>query len=153
MNNLEIIRQIHEKFNQRDFETALEIISPEASNHGLKVGRGGYEMVWRDISVTFPDFSLDIEEIVAEGETVVVRAMFSGTHLGMGELPVNGGMLVGIEPTGKSFSVEHIHWFKLRDGKIVEHYASRDDLGMMQQLGLLPQELKENKENYKKTNA
>ncbi len=47
-------------------------------------------------------------------------------------------MLVGVEPTGKRFEVSHIHWYTLRDGKIVEHYANRDDLGMMRQLGLLP---------------
>ena len=51
---------------------------------------------------------------------------------------MNGGMLVGVQPTGKRFEVSHIHWYTLRDGKIVEHYANRDDLGMMQQLGLVP---------------
>jgi predicted ester cyclase len=47
-------------------------------------------------------------------------------------------MLVGVPPTGKRFEVSHIHWYTLRDGKIVEHYANRDDLGMMRQLELLP---------------
>lgn len=136
--NIEIINSIHEKLNQRDFEAALQIIAPDASNHGMKVGRGGYEMVWRDILATFPDFTLDIEDIAADGDSVIVRANFRGTHLGIGELPVNGGMLIGVEPTGKSFEVQHIHWYKLRDGKIIEHYACRDDLEMMQQLGLLP---------------
>jgi predicted ester cyclase len=43
-----------------------------------------------------------------------------------------------VPPTGKRYEAQHIHWFKLRDGKIVAHWANRDDLGMMQQLGLLP---------------
>lgn len=43
-----------------------------------------------------------------------------------------------VAPTGKSFSVLHTHWFKLKDGLIVEHRATRDDLGMSRQLGLLP---------------
>ncbi len=47
-------------------------------------------------------------------------------------------MLVGVEPTGKRFEVEHIQWYELRNGEIVDHYAARDDLGMMVQLGLYP---------------
>jgi predicted ester cyclase len=136
--NIEIISSIHEKMNQRDFEVALQMIAPDASNHGMKVGRGGYELVWNDILATFPDFTFDTEDIAAEGDRVIVRAMFSGTHLGIGELPINGGMLIGVEPTGKSFRVQHIHWYQLCDGKIVNHYACREDLEMMQQLGLLP---------------
>jgi predicted ester cyclase len=47
------------------------------------------------------------------------------------------GMPVGAAPTGKSFEVSHIHWQTLQGGQIVEHYANRDDLGMLRQLGLL----------------
>jgi predicted ester cyclase len=68
-----------------------------------------------------------------------VRGIFSGTHRGIGRLPMNGGMLVGVPPTGRHFEVQHIHMLQVRDGKIVEHFASRDDLGMMQQLGLIAQ--------------
>jgi len=77
--------------------------------------------------------------MVAEGDSVVVRSRVSGTHRGVGKLAVNGGMLVGVPPTQKRFEVETIHWYKLRDGKIVEHCAGRDDVGMMRQLGLLPE--------------
>ena len=64
--------------------------------------------------------------------------MTSGTHEGVGRIPVNGGMLVGVAPTHRRFKAESIHWFKLKNGKIVDHYATRDDLSMMQQLGLSP---------------
>jgi predicted ester cyclase len=50
---------------------------------------------------------------------------------------VNGDMLVGVPPTGRR-EVQHIHMLQVCDGKIVEHFANRDDLGMMQQLGLIP---------------
>jgi len=135
--NGQIVRSCHEQLNNGDFESALEFIAEEASNHAVKVGREGYKMVWEDIYKTFPDMKFEIEDIVETGDCVVVRAKVRGTHLGTGELPVNGGMLVGLEPTGKSFEVQHIHWYKLRDGKICEHYANRDDLAMMQQLGLI----------------
>jgi len=70
--------------------------------------------------------------------SVVVRCRVSGTHEGVGRIPVNGGMLVGVTPTHKHFEVQHIHWYKLRDGMIIDHYANRDDMDMMRQLGLLP---------------
>jgi predicted ester cyclase len=76
--------------------------------------------------------------LLAEGDTVVVRSRVSGTHLGVGQRPINGGMLVGVKPTGKRFEVSHIHWYRVRNGKIAEHHANRDDIGMMRQLGLLP---------------
>jgi predicted ester cyclase len=62
---------------------------------------------------------------------------YSGTHRGVSRLPIDGGLLVGVAPTGKQFSVQHIHWYTLKDGLIVEHRASRDDVGMMVQLGLI----------------
>ncbi|HXW91261.1 MAG TPA: ester cyclase [Terriglobales bacterium] len=52
--------------------------------------------------------------------------------------PVDGGMLVGVQPTGRTFEVQHIHMYRVLDGKIAEHFANRDDIGMMRQLGLLP---------------
>ena len=76
--------------------------------------------------------------MIAQGNAVVVRCRVSGTHRGVGKRPVNGGMLLGVEPTQKRFEVQHIHWYQLHDGKIVEHRANRDDIGMMRQLGLLP---------------
>ena len=91
-----------------------------------------------DIHRTFPDMRLEIVDLLAAGDAVIVRCRFSGTHEGVGQLPVNGGLLVGVAPTHKHFEVQHIHWYELRAGKIVDHYATRDDIGMMQQLGLLP---------------
>ena len=91
-----------------------------------------------DIRTTFPDWRGETIEMVAEGDVVVVLQRVSGTHKGVGKRPINGGMLVGVPPTGKRFEVQHIRWYRIRDGKIVEHFAVRDDIGMMRQLGLLP---------------
>jgi predicted ester cyclase len=81
---------------------------------------------------------MDIVELIAKDDRVVVRCHASGTHLGVGKLPVNGGLLVDVPPTKKHFEVDVVHWNTVRDGKIVDHYGARDDVGMMQQLGLLP---------------
>jgi predicted ester cyclase len=81
---------------------------------------------------------MEIVELIARGDSVIARFTVSGTQRGVAKLPMNGGMLVGVQPTGKHFTVEHIHWIRLRNGKIVEHTATRNDIGMMRQLGLLP---------------
>lgn len=134
--NRKIVHSNFDKINRGDINGAAEDFSEDISNHGEKVGRNGIRMVLEDILRTFPDAKLEITDTVTENDIVVVRALFKGTHRGKGNLPVNGGLLVGVEPTGKSFTVQHIHWFRLRDKKITEHYANRDDIEMMQQLGL-----------------
>ena len=89
-----------------------------------------------DIFTTFPDWHMEIIDIVASGDDVIVRAKVTGTHRGVGKMPLNG-MPVGAAATGKRFEVSHMHWSTLHGGQIVEHYANRDDLGMLRQLGLL----------------
>jgi predicted ester cyclase len=66
------------------------------------------------------------------GRKVVVRGAASGRHTGA------GGPLRNLPVTGREFRVQHIHIFRVADGKIAEHWASRDDLGQLVQLGLLP---------------
>lgn len=136
--NKEIIRRQIENWTKGDLETIAADFAEDTLNHGEAVGREGVRIVIEDIWQTFPDFRGEILDLVAEDDTVVAYVKVSGTHLGVGEIPVNGGMLVGVEPTGKKFTVRHIHLYKMRDGKIIDHHATRDDLGMMQQLGLLP---------------
>jgi predicted ester cyclase len=91
-----------------------------------------------DSRTTFPDWRDEILEMVAEGDVVVVRLRASGTHKGVSKRAINGGMLVGVPPTGKRFEIEFIRWYRIRDGKIVEQYIVRDDIGMMRQLGVVP---------------
>ena len=137
--NRKIVLLNLEKFNRGDAVAVSEDWSDEITNHGEKVGRSGIKAVLDDIFRTFPDAKFEVQNAVVDGEMVVVRALFKGTHRGKGRLPVNGGMLVGVEPTGRSFAVSHIHWFRVHDRKIVAHYATRDDIEMMRQLGLTPE--------------
>lgn len=112
--------------------------SPDTKNHGRMVGRPGLIRVLTDLWTMFPDYHHEMVEITATGDVVVSRNKVTGTHKGVGHIPVEGGKLVGAPPTGRSFAVQHIHWWRFKDGVIVEHYATRDDLEMMEQLGLLP---------------
>lgn len=77
----------------------------------------------------FPDVRMEIEELVSEGDTVAVLVRSEGTNLGK----LNGV----IPPTGRRFVSRQSHWFRVRDGLLTEHWATRDDLTTMLQLGLV----------------
>jgi len=136
--NEEVIRLATEAMNRHDVQAYVSYFAEDTKNFDRPVGREGIRRSIEDIFTTFPDYRHDTIEVIAKDDSVVVRCTTSGTHRGIGKLSLNGGMLVGIEPTQKHFAVQHIHWYKLRDGKIVAHTANRDDIGMMRQLGLLP---------------
>ena len=136
--NREIIRQHYERLNRGDLKTAVLDFEEDIKHQGRPVTRESRLRVLEDVYNTFPDWQMKIEDLVAEGDSVVVRSTVSGTHSGVQKMAVNGALLLAAEPTQKRFEVQHIHWYKLRDGKIVEHYATRDDIGMTRQLGLLP---------------
>ncbi|WP_374569721.1 ester cyclase [Phenylobacterium sp.] len=136
--NAATIRRHHALLNEGKIAEAVQTFAPDTLNHGVAVGRAGVLRVLTDIFTTFPDWRTDEFDLMAAGDEVVVRHLNTGTHKGVGKIPVNGGLLVGVPPTGKSFKVQSIHWYTLKDDLIVEHRASRDDIGMMQQLGLLP---------------
>jgi predicted ester cyclase len=67
-------------------------------------------------------------DVVAEADKVAIRARVSGRHV---------GPFAGMPVTGREFSVEHTHIVRILDAKIVEHWANRDDPGMLRELGLL----------------
>ena len=71
--------------------------------------------------------ALPIEDIVAEGEKVLVRLRVQGTH---------GGDLMGIPATGRPIDIAVMDLFVIRDGKLVEHWALLDNLGLLRQLGV-----------------
>jgi predicted ester cyclase len=136
--NRGIAEQFNEAFNRGDLDGAASCFAEDCRNHGRQAGRAGVRTVLGEIKTNFPDARLTTVNSVAEGEWVVVRCTYSGTHRGTSPFPVDGGMLVGVRPTGRSFEVQHIHMYRMLEGKIAEHFANRDDIGMMRQLGLLP---------------
>jgi predicted ester cyclase len=82
------------------------------------------------LNSVFADMRHEPLDVVAEGDLVVVRMQASGRQV---------GEIDGFAATGRSFSVQHIHIFRVTDGKISEHWACRDDLGAARQLGLIPE--------------
>ena len=136
--NRRIAEQFNEAFNRGDLDAAASCFAEDCRNHGRQVGRAGVRKVLAEIKTNFPDARLTTLNSVVEDEWVVVRCTYSGTHRGTSNFPVDGGMLVGVPPTGRSFEVQHIHMFGVVGGRIAEHFANRDDVGMMRQLGLIP---------------
>lgn len=137
--NAEIVRRYLDVINRHDVTAATQFFADDSVNHGAPTGRAGAGRVLADIFTTFPDWRMEIVDLVAVGDDVVVREIVSGTHRGTSRIAVNGGLLVGVPPTGKRFIVQQMHWYLLnRDGLIVQARANRDDVGMMQHLGLLP---------------
>jgi predicted ester cyclase len=127
-------RTYEELLNRGDLDVADELVAPEFINHEAPPGRDRGPESMRGLATmlrtAFPDLRFEIEELVAEGDTVAGRLTMSGTH---------EGPLMGTPPTGRSVRQDHMHFVRFRDGKAVEHWGVRDHLGMMQQLGVIPE--------------
>lgn len=124
--------------NRQDAAAAAAFFSDDATNHGRVAGRAGMERLYRSLYQAFPDFHWEIRALTGEDDRVAAEVLMTGTHRGMPELPVFGGLMHREPPTGKVVAVLNMHLYRFRDGLIVQHAAVRDDLVMMQQLGLLP---------------
>jgi predicted ester cyclase len=95
-------------------------------------GRQGIDVAKAFLSMmrgAFPDYRFAIEDLVAEGDTVVARVSVSGTHR---------GELMGLAPTGRRVRTSGIEVFRFERGKMAEHWAAFDALGMMRQIGMIP---------------
>jgi predicted ester cyclase len=131
-------RQFEELWNHGEVEKVDQFYSQEFTNFGVKYSdvRGILQRIIRAWRGAFPDLAFQIDSLVEEGDTVICEVTLTGTHLGDFPLmpPLHGPTLA---PNGRKFKVKHIHRFRLKEAKIVEHFAVRDDLGMFLQLGQL----------------
>jgi len=127
-----------------DFEA---VIHPEAVNREARSeppaarGRGPAAFhataVW--LRSALGDMRWDIQERAVDGEIVVIHSVASGRHTGPFVFYDESGAVEQVmPPTGKTCSVTQTHWFRVADGKVIEHWANRDDLGMARQLGWIP---------------
>lgn len=132
--NKELVRRQFELLNAGDVKGAAGLWAIESSNHGRKTDPGGISRVYESIRTLHEHHTL--HEMVADGNWVAVRTTCNGVHSASPEIQVNGGMFVGLNPTGRSYTVQHIHLFRIADGRITEHWANRDDLGAAKQIGL-----------------
>jgi len=126
-------RFLEEVVNKGNQAVADELVAADSIDHnplpGLPPGREGFRLSFITFHAAFPDMNYAIEDVVAEGDKVVVRWKATGTHR---------GELMGILPTGKHIAVTGVDIFRVEEGRLAELWLSWDQLRMMQQLGIVP---------------
>ncbi|HSI30007.1 MAG TPA: ester cyclase [Miltoncostaeaceae bacterium] len=127
------VERVEALFNRGEIDRIEEFVTPDFVNHeawpGEDPGYEGFRLRMRRLHEAISDLRMEVHEVVADGDLVAYRATLSGTHT---------GPLLGIPATGRPFRVQHMHMLRMRDGRASEHWATRDDLGMLQQLGIIP---------------
>jgi steroid delta-isomerase-like uncharacterized protein len=133
--NKAIARRWNEElWGKGDLTVADEIVAPDYVRHDpgdpfAAEGPEDVKRLVRTVRDAVSDFRIIIEDVIAEGDKVVSRYTATSTD-------TRG--VFGRPPTGKQVRVSAIQIFRFADGKIAESWANRDDLGMLQQLGVLP---------------
>lgn len=121
-----------EVFNEGRIDVVDEVLHADFVDHstpmpGVSRDREGLKTMAQMMRGTFPDLHNTITQSIAEGDLVVQHVTSTGTMR---------GEMMGMQPTGKMASWDAIHIVRFRDGKLAEHWAVADQLGMLQQLGL-----------------
>jgi steroid delta-isomerase-like uncharacterized protein len=132
--NKEIVRSFFDTlWNDKRLDRIHELVARDYIDGnpvlGQAAGLEGAMQKWAMYFAGIPDLTAKIEDLVAEGDKVVVRFTAEGTH---------EGTLLGVPPTGKRLRVSGISIYRLAEAKIVEHWEEGDRLGLLQQLGVIP---------------
>ena len=125
-------RLIDEGFTQGNLQVCDELVAEHVEEHqdfgpSHTDGPDGVKAVIRSLRAAYPDFRLEVADLVVDGDMVWARNVGSGT---------NDGPFMGHPPTGRSMRIEVFDVVRVRDGKIVEHWGVPDRLGALFQLGL-----------------
>lgn len=131
--NKDIVRRCWEEcFNKGNLNVVDQLVAPSYVWHGpgMEVhGREGVKQVINTYRTAFPDIRMTYQDQIAEGDKVASRWTVHGTHR---------GDLMGTPPTNKPMTLSGMVLSRLVKGQIVEEWEVFDQLGMMQQLGLIP---------------
>ncbi len=131
--NKAVIRRLFEEvYNGHNMDVLDELVAEDVVNHSAVAehqrGIEGFKHVMEWGYALSPDARYELLDMIAEGDMVACRVRVGGTMQ---------GEMFGVAPTGKGFSAEHVHWHRVADGKLVERWAVRDDLGTLIQLGIV----------------
>jgi steroid delta-isomerase-like uncharacterized protein len=126
-------RIIEEVWNKKNLDAIDELIAADYVDHtlppGVPPGRDGAKAFIGMYVNAFPDVKITIEDMIAKGDKVAIRWSATGTHT---------GELMGIPATGKQITVTGLDITRFAGGKSVEFWGQFDQMGMMQQLGVIP---------------
>jgi steroid delta-isomerase-like uncharacterized protein len=135
--NKALVREMVEQiFNQGNIDRADDFLAPDFAERaqlsaGLRGGREGVKQLTVMLRSAFPDLKATVDDVVAEGDKEVIRQTWTGTQ--------TGGEFMGVPATGRSVSIGVIDIIRVADGKFAEHWGQMDSMGMMQQLGAIPE--------------
>ncbi len=127
-------RLVEELFNNKNYDVIDELFAPDFVEHeeipGVDPGREGVRQASQMFHIAFPDLQVAIQDILADGDKVVAREQWTGTHQ---------GEFMGMPATGKQVDFSVIDIVRLAEGKLVEHWAVTDMLALLTQLGAIPE--------------
>ena len=126
--NKAVVRRFIEAYNKHDLSSIEEFVAPDFVDHTHQGGREGIKQLFALAFKAFPDMHETIEEIIAEGDKVWVRATFTGTHT---------GEWMGLAPTGKKVTSEMVDIYRIVNGKHVEGRFIGDQLDFLKKLGVI----------------
>lgn len=131
--NKTVVQRFREAFEAGDIDGAMAVFAPDAVVHMASAPEPltmeGFKQLGQVLLSAFTGGASTIEDMIADGDKVVSRLTFRGTHT---------GDLMGIPPTGKSVMISEIIIDRVADGQIVESWRLFDQMAMMQQMGLIP---------------
>ena len=131
--NKAIVRRVFDEIvNKGHLAVADELLAADYVNHDFPApapGAEGFKLVTTMFRSAFPDIVVTLEDEFADGDRVVTRGVFVGTHT---------GDFMGIPATGRAVSIKYLDIWRLENGKAKENWVQMDLLGLMQQLGVVP---------------
>lgn len=130
--NKDVLRRLYNEFvNHGNVKAVEEIVSPDfVSDTNELRGIDAVKAIVLPLRVAFPDLRHTIDDLVAEGDRVAVRWTMEAAHR---------APFLGIPATGKRVTLRAISIYRFQDGRVTELWAQVDRLGLMQQLGAVPQ--------------
>ena len=133
-NKVQVLRFIEEAWHKGNLDIIDELYAPDfvfqKAPPGLPPDREGFKQGVAVYRAAFPDIRISVVDLIAEGDKLVIRWSWNGTH---------EGEFMGIPPTNKLVTKSGITIIRIVGGKVVERWDESDNLGLMQQLGVIPQ--------------
>ena len=122
-----------EAVNTGNFDLFDQVVAPDCIDHdpapGQSPGAAGYRMFFGGMRAAFPDMKVSLETAVQEGDTIAFAYTITGTHT---------GPLLGVPASGKKIKIRGLQVSKFKDGKMTERWGSSDELGLLKQIGAIP---------------
>lgn len=129
-----VVEDLFRRVAARDWSALDEYIAEDMVNHAAgPQGREGWRQILDVIDHDLGDVAIEHHHLVAEGELVAHHMTMRGTHQAS-TMP----LLAGAEASGRPVEWTYMHLWRVVDGQIVEHWACRDDVGLLRQIGAWP---------------